>query len=285
MPSDHITFAGVELAPGRKPVIFAVLGDELSVEVMENWAIDEALTCLKEYQNLWLCINLHSLQHEQTLCTEFRKKIKRAGFKSFSVKGNVNRWMETSAQDCFRALIGQTPLPPARWKDVSSAARSCTSRACSFATRWKSSKSSRASNWCREFYRWRIFTLQGSWTLWWRRTWRGWRLILRARLRHRVSLSCQRENKAFPQMKIRLGRGVSQRPMRFGSIPGLDDGGDAAFDRLVIRQDRLQIDCPIQSKQTCFLSDLERQPLNARLLPKANSAIGVHAVHVPVARR
>jgi len=111
MPSDHITFAGVELAPGRKPVIFAVLGDELSVEVMENWTIDEALTCLKEYQNLWLCINLHSLQHEQTLCTEFRKKIKRAGFKSFSVKGNVNRWMETSAQDCFRALIGQTPLP------------------------------------------------------------------------------------------------------------------------------------------------------------------------------
>lgn len=111
MPSDHITFAGVELAPGRKPVIFAVLGDELSVEVMENWAIDEALTCLKEYQNLWLCINLHSLQHEQTLCTEFRKKLKRAGFKSFSVKGNANRWMETSSQDCFRALIGQTPLP------------------------------------------------------------------------------------------------------------------------------------------------------------------------------
>ncbi len=111
MPSDHIIFGGVELASGRRPVIFAALDQELDVQPMENWTVDEALSCLKEYRNLWLGINFHSLQREQELYTEFRKKIKQAGFKSYSVKGNVNRWLETNAQDCFRALIGQNPLP------------------------------------------------------------------------------------------------------------------------------------------------------------------------------
>jgi hypothetical protein len=71
----------------------------------------EALSCLKEYENIWLCVNLHSLQNEQELYTEFKKRIRQAGFKSFSTKGNGNRWLETSAQDCFRAIIGQNPLP------------------------------------------------------------------------------------------------------------------------------------------------------------------------------
>ncbi len=110
MPSDPITFAGVELSSGRKPVIFAALDGDLNVLPLENWAIDEAFSCLKEYKNIWLCINLHSLQREQELYTEFKKKISQAGFKSRSTKGSTKQWLETNAQDCFRALIGQNPL-------------------------------------------------------------------------------------------------------------------------------------------------------------------------------
>jgi hypothetical protein len=110
MTSDPIIFAGVELSPGRKPVIFAALDNDLNVLPPANWAIAEALSCLKEYNNIWLCINLHSLQHEQELYTEFKKKIGQAGFKPRSKKGNTKQWLETNAQDCFHALIGQNPL-------------------------------------------------------------------------------------------------------------------------------------------------------------------------------
>ena len=111
MPSDHIIFAGVELSSGRKPVIFAALDDDLNVLSVENWAIDEALSCLKEYKNLWLCINLHSLQHEQEFYADFKKKIiSQAGFKPRSKKGSPKQWLETNAQDCFHTLIGQNPL-------------------------------------------------------------------------------------------------------------------------------------------------------------------------------
>jgi hypothetical protein len=111
MPSDHIIFAGVELSSGRKPVIFAALDSDLNVLPMGSWGMAEALSCLKEYQNIWLCINLHSLQHEQELYTEFKKGISQAGFKSRSKKGDSKQWLETNAQDCFHALIGQNPLP------------------------------------------------------------------------------------------------------------------------------------------------------------------------------
>ncbi len=110
MPSDHFIFAGVELSSGRKPVIFVALDGDLNVLPVENWAMDEALSCLKEYKNIWLCINLHSLQREQELYTEFKKKIAQAGFKPRSKKGDSKQWLETNAQDCFRALIGQNPL-------------------------------------------------------------------------------------------------------------------------------------------------------------------------------
>src|SRR5512138_1974459 len=110
MASDPIIFAGVELSPGRKPVIFCALDNDLNVLSVENWTIAEALSCLREFNNIWLCISLHSLQHEQELYSEFKKKITQAGFKPRSKKGSPKQWLETNAQDCFRALIGQNPL-------------------------------------------------------------------------------------------------------------------------------------------------------------------------------
>lgn len=108
--ADHIIFAGVELSSGRKPVIFAVLDGDLNVLPVENWAVSETLDCLEEYKNIWLCINLHSLQREQELYAEFKKKIVQAGFKPRSRKGHPKQWLETNAQDCFHALVGQNPL-------------------------------------------------------------------------------------------------------------------------------------------------------------------------------
>src|SRR5512135_2783229 len=98
MPSDHIIFAGVELSSGRKPVIFATLDNDLNVLPVANWTIAKALSCLQEYKNIWLCINLHSLQHEQGLYAEFKRKIGQAGFKPRSKKGNSKQWLETNAQ-------------------------------------------------------------------------------------------------------------------------------------------------------------------------------------------
>lgn len=111
MPSDHITFAGVELSSGRKPVIFVALDRDLNIRFAENWTIPEAFACLQEYEHLWLCINLHALQRGEELYIEFHKKVTQAGFKPRSKKGDDKQWLETNAQDCYRALIGQNPLP------------------------------------------------------------------------------------------------------------------------------------------------------------------------------
>lgn len=111
MPSDQIIFAGVELSPGTRPVTFAALDGELQVQSLKKWDIPEALACLEGYENIWLAINLSSFKREQDVYTEFKRKISRAGFKSHSRKGNPKQWLETNAQDCFRALIGQNPLP------------------------------------------------------------------------------------------------------------------------------------------------------------------------------
>lgn len=111
MSPDHIIFAGVELSSGAKPVTFAALDGELKVHPLEKWTIAEAISCLQEYKSIWLAINLSSFKREQNVYTEFKKGIVQADFKPFSAKGNVNRWLETNAQDCFRALIDQSPLP------------------------------------------------------------------------------------------------------------------------------------------------------------------------------
>jgi hypothetical protein len=78
---------------------------------LEKWTLAEVLPCLKAYENIWLSINVSSFKREQDVYAEFKNKIIQAGFKSLSVKGSVKRWFETNAQDCFHALIDQSPLP------------------------------------------------------------------------------------------------------------------------------------------------------------------------------
>jgi len=109
MPSDQIVFAGVELSSGRKPVTFAALDGNLNIVSVEKWDVSEALSCLADYENIWLAINVPA--RKQEMYTGFKEKIIQAGFTAYSRTNDTKQWLETNAQDCFRALIGQNPLP------------------------------------------------------------------------------------------------------------------------------------------------------------------------------
>ena len=111
MQSDSYIFAGVELSSGRTPVTFAALDDDLNIKILEKWDTPAALSCLQEYENICLAMNLPSSRHRQEIYTEFKNNIIQGGYKSFSKKSNDKQWFEIKAQDCYRELIGQNPLP------------------------------------------------------------------------------------------------------------------------------------------------------------------------------
>jgi hypothetical protein len=108
MPSDQITFAGVELSSGRKPVTFAALDDGLNILSVEKWDVPMALSCLKDYKNIWVAINLPA--RDQEIHNDFKKKISQSGFKLYSSKQDLKQYLVTNAQDCFRALSGHKLL-------------------------------------------------------------------------------------------------------------------------------------------------------------------------------
>jgi hypothetical protein len=111
MPADQTAFAGVELSSGRKPVTFAALDNDLNVETLVTWSISEALTWLKEYENIWLAISQASLKREQGTYTSFKRKLVQVGFRSYSNKSSTKQMLETDAQDCFHILSGHKLWP------------------------------------------------------------------------------------------------------------------------------------------------------------------------------
>jgi len=111
MPSDPIIFAGVELSSGRKPITFARLDDDLNVRALEKWDSAETLLCLQEYENSLLAINVPSSKRGGEIYTDLTEKLAQADFKPFSLKRDSKQWLETKAQDCFRALGGYALLP------------------------------------------------------------------------------------------------------------------------------------------------------------------------------
>jgi hypothetical protein len=109
MPSDQITFAGVELSSGRKPVTFAALDDGLNILAVEKWDIPEALSCLRDYENIWVAINMPT--RAQEAYNDFKKKLSQSGFRSYSNKNDPRQFLVTNAQDCFHALSGHRLFP------------------------------------------------------------------------------------------------------------------------------------------------------------------------------
>lgn len=111
MSTSQIVFAGAGLSSGRKPVTFAALDRDLNVKSLEQWDVAEAMACLREYEHLWLVVNVPSLKREQEAYAQFKKKVIQSGFKPYPDKNSTKQLLETEAQECFRALIGGRPLP------------------------------------------------------------------------------------------------------------------------------------------------------------------------------
>jgi hypothetical protein len=108
MSSDQIFFAGVDISSGRKPVTFAALDGDLNVLLLEKWSTSETLEHLNEYQPAVLAISSSGQKRE--IYSDFKNQITQSAFKSFPRTEGAAQWIETVAQDCFRALIGPEPL-------------------------------------------------------------------------------------------------------------------------------------------------------------------------------
>ena len=111
MPSDAILFAGVQLSSGRKPVTFAGLDEDLNITMLEKWDSSDVFSRLQDYQNCVLAASLPSTKPGQAVYAALKEKFIQAGFTPFSQKSHPKQWMETEAQDCFRALSGHKLLP------------------------------------------------------------------------------------------------------------------------------------------------------------------------------
>ena len=111
MQSKSLLFAGVDISSRRKPVTFAALDEDSNITILENWDISTVLGCLREYDSVSLVINLPTSKIGQSVYEDFKNGISQAGFKSVSQKDQPKPWFETNAQDCYRAWIGENPLP------------------------------------------------------------------------------------------------------------------------------------------------------------------------------
>jgi len=111
MQSNSLLFAGADISSGRTPVTFAALDEDLKIKVLEKWDVPATLSCLREYENICLAINVPSSKIGQSTYVDFKNQIARVGFEPFSNKEHSKQWFETKAQDCYHELIGQNPLP------------------------------------------------------------------------------------------------------------------------------------------------------------------------------
>jgi hypothetical protein len=111
MPSEQIIFAGVELSSGRKPVTFAGLDEDLNIKVLETWNSAEVLSCLQDYERSTLAVNVPSSKGGQELYMSLTSQLAQAGLRAGAKKSHSKPWIETNAQDCFRALGGHDLLP------------------------------------------------------------------------------------------------------------------------------------------------------------------------------
>jgi len=109
--TDEFIFAGMDFSSGRQPVTFATLDDALNVVLLEKYEIAHIIAHLKQYSRLSLAVNLPSTKLQRGIYSGFKKKIAQTGLKPYAAKAAPKRFLEMSAQDCFRALIGKSPLP------------------------------------------------------------------------------------------------------------------------------------------------------------------------------
>ena len=111
MKTDDIIFAGMDFSSGRQAVTFAALDDTLNIVLLEKYEVVHVVAHLKQYGRLSLALNMPSTKRQQVIYSDFKKKIAQMGLKSYTAKVTPKQLLETNAQDCFRTLIGKSPLP------------------------------------------------------------------------------------------------------------------------------------------------------------------------------
>jgi len=111
MQSNTLLFAGADISSGHKPVTFAALDGDSNIAILEKWDISAALSCLQEYENVFLVINRPSSKIAQRAYMDFKNQIAQADFKSFSIKDHPKHWFEIKSQDFYREWLGQNPVP------------------------------------------------------------------------------------------------------------------------------------------------------------------------------
>jgi hypothetical protein len=105
MDSDIVVFAGVEISSGRKPVTLALLDRELSVMQVEQRTNTDAISLLIEQEAMHLVIDTPRTKSGAEILSDFKKKLKSASFTQYSKVEAARTWIETSAQECYRAFL------------------------------------------------------------------------------------------------------------------------------------------------------------------------------------
>jgi hypothetical protein len=110
MATQEILFAGADFSSGRQPVTFTALDDRLTIVCLEKMDIESAVAFLKDANQVTLAINIPAMKTYQAAYSAFNKKVAQIGLKPYGTSTR-RQFFETSAQDCFRTLIGKALLP------------------------------------------------------------------------------------------------------------------------------------------------------------------------------
>jgi len=117
MTSDDIIFAGVDISTGHKQATLAALDGGLNVIFLEKCGLPQVINHLGQYNRSLLTLNLlssgrtASVKRGTNFGAVLKQKIVHAGFKPYLQSKTPKQWVETNPHDCFRALIGRSPLP------------------------------------------------------------------------------------------------------------------------------------------------------------------------------
>jgi hypothetical protein len=112
MVSDQYLFAGIDIAPGRKPYTYVTLDEDLEISTPVQSDVSETMSRFAELERVRLAINVPASKTGKDIFADFCRKLGQAGFK----KGEGElQWLETNAEECFRAY--QPKLLPRRTLD------------------------------------------------------------------------------------------------------------------------------------------------------------------------
>ena len=103
MAFNQLVFAGVDVFAGKKPVTFAAIDRELNIVTLEQWSVLDAITCLGEYERIVLALGSAP---RKPAYHDFKKRLEQTDLVPFS-RSSHREWLQTNAQDCYQALIGQ----------------------------------------------------------------------------------------------------------------------------------------------------------------------------------